>query len=261
MPVIAVVGLKGGSGKSLTTITIAGELARRGRGVDLVDGDPFRAVSRWALEAQCDVHVEALAGALLRPDFLLEHVEQSGHVGIVDTPSMDREKQWNAMMAADVVLIPVIPGVLSTDTLTPTLALVQEAQRLRPWLRVGVFWTRAPRGVTRLAGASLVPRDWLMPVALSERPQHERAMIEGAAVVDLAPRSTAAREVRAFVDAVEAMLPKRIDPSMPRTGLATVAPQRLLFGEVHDATAEDGWAEPTVFIAEEDVLDRAPTDL
>ncbi|MEQ8280159.1 MAG: ParA family protein [Deltaproteobacteria bacterium] len=259
MPVIAVVGLKGGSGKSLTTITLAGELARRGRGVDLIDGDPFRAATRWALETQCDVHVEALAGALLRPDLLLEHIEQSGHVGIVDTPSMDREKQWNAMMASDVVLIPVIPGVLSTDTLTPTLALAQEAQRLRPWLRVGVFWTRGPRGTTRLAGASLVPRDWLMNVALSDRPQHERAMIEGVPVVSIAPRSVAAKEARLFADAVEMMLPKRIDPSMPRTGLPTKTPQTVLLGD--DGEVPDGWAEPTVFMAEEDVLDRAPTDL
>lgn len=251
MPVVAIVGLKGGSGKSLAAISIAGELSRRGHPILLVDGDPHRAASRWVLESAEDILVDPLAGALLRPDCLFEHAERTKRITIVDTPSNDREVQWNAMMAADVVLVPMLPGLLASDALAPTIGLVEEAMTLRPWLRVGAFTTRAPKGAR--AADSIVPNPWRMNALLSERPDHERALLEACPIAVLAPRCKAAREVRALVDELETLLP-------PRAEVGSTEPRRSLQLAPLGEDDLDGWAQPTVFIAEEDVVGRASLD-
>lgn len=251
MPIIAIVGLKGGTGKSFSTIALAGEFVRRERRVMILDGDPSGAASRWVEASDHPVPVDPLCGVLLRPDCLFEHVDRQYRTALVDTAPNDREQQWAALMAADVALLPTTPGALADGGLRSTIALIEEAKQLRPWLTIGAFVTRAPRkrSDTLIDPGRDVPPEWRLEAALSERPQYERAIAEGRTVFDISRRSTAARELVRLADIVEAMLPQRIERrplDLSDASIFDLPEERTTSTSIDHALVSDAWAEPTV---------------
>lgn len=48
MPIIVFGNSKGGAGKTTSAVLLASELAERGAGVTLIDGDPNRPITQWA---------------------------------------------------------------------------------------------------------------------------------------------------------------------------------------------------------------------
>lgn len=207
MSIVAVAGLKGGSGKSLTTITLAGELMRRGRNVMVVDGDRHRAPSRWIARGRPPIQLHTLRAPLLQPDHLVELVTREDRIALIDAPSDDREAQWNVLMAADLALLPNVPSQLSRDAWPSTYQLVLEATRLRPWLKVGVLATGGDATIDANFAPYPIPEEWRWPVQLPRRPQHERALLDALPVGVLAPRSRAAREAAELTNELERRLP------------------------------------------------------
>src|SRR5918999_6163509 len=127
---VAVVNLKGGSGKTLTSFFLATALAGRGRTL-VVDADPQGSALSWAAGAEED------GGALpfvvvglptrdvhrrlkpVAPDY--EHV-------VIDTPPGELGIARSALLAADVALVAVPPTAGGLDRLMPTLELIAEVE-------------------------------------------------------------------------------------------------------------------------------------
>src|SRR4051812_6334711 len=57
---IAVVGRKGGIGKTTVAVHLAGELATQGRRVALIDADPQGSANQWAAPGRLPVSVDHL---------------------------------------------------------------------------------------------------------------------------------------------------------------------------------------------------------
>ncbi len=125
--VIAVSNLKGGVGKSTTSIYLAACAVRTGRGpVVLVDADPQASSAEWLEAAPVD-GVELVEAPTVR--LVGRALEQSRRqLVVVDTPpGAGDEKIVRAVLeAADVVVIPTRAGGPEASRVLATLALVPD---------------------------------------------------------------------------------------------------------------------------------------
>ncbi len=181
-------------------------LLRAGHRTILVDTDPERTCLLWsakAAEANYDgppvVHIE---GRALRKD--LAQVSQSFDAVVIDSPGNNGTEARAAMLVADVVLLPVVPGGPDMWLLQKTIALLDDARQVRPNLRAVVVFNRAD--ATTLARTSRVALEGLevavLEHAITRRVAFGEALLSGQGVVDYAPDSDAARDVRRLTKAL-----------------------------------------------------------
>ncbi len=168
----------------------------------LVDTDLQGTCRAWAAVAADRGYdgppVVALDGRSLRRD--LERVAAGFDVVIIDTSPRLGADLRAAALASDLVLMPVVPGAADVWALRETVAVVEEAQAMRPDIRLGVVLNRAARttltGVTRTALEDLKVQ---VIGTLGDRVAFGEATAAGRGVVVHAPGSKAALEVKALV--------------------------------------------------------------
>jgi chromosome partitioning protein len=140
---IAVANLKGGVGKTVTSVHLATGLGRLGRTV-LVDCDPQGSAVTWAQLAPglpyVTVPLGTASGQVLR-----EVTDGYDHV-VVDTPPGDLVAVRCAVLFAETVLIPVQPTLQDLNRLRPTLELVAGSEQAGHPVSVRVLLTRVRAG-------------------------------------------------------------------------------------------------------------------
>lgn len=199
--VIAAASLKGGSGKTTISTTIAATLHAQRRKVLLVDADPQGTASRWGSEGASTDNppVIAMRAGALRTD--LPRVSKPFEIVVIDAPPRHGGEQRAAMLAAHLVLLPVIPGGADLWALQDTITLLEEARTLRPDLRAAVVCNRLDsrtafsRSLRKALSELPVPA---LRAGLSQRIAHTEAMTAGMGVVAYAPSSQAAKEAQAL---------------------------------------------------------------
>lgn len=200
MITIAFAALKGGVGKSTLSLNLAACLHRAGHRVLVVDADPQGTCGAWAARAaelgRDGPPVVAMTGAALRRD--LPRVGEGYGAVVVDSPSRLGTEARAAMLVADLVLLPVTPGVADVWAARDTVAVLEEARVLRPELAARLVLNRADR-TTLARNAAKAIEDLGVPpidVTIAQRVAIGEATAEGLGVVDYAPTSAAALEVR-----------------------------------------------------------------
>jgi chromosome partitioning protein len=107
LSVIVVAGSKGGAGKTLVSISVAGVLARQGIDVVLIDADPTRAAHRFATVTYEGPPLKVVAeDDEDRLAHLIGDLRQQHRVVLVDTPGFANLASSVAIASADYVLIP-----------------------------------------------------------------------------------------------------------------------------------------------------------
>lgn len=168
---IAIVNQKGGVGKTTTAVYLAAGLHRDGRTL-LVDTDRQQSAVLWSQEdpiwpfpvvarATSDVHRHL---AQLAAGF--DHV-------VLDTPPGDTAVIRSAVMAVDLVIVPVAPTGLDLNRIMPTFELLAEAEPFHPVL-VGVLLTRVRRGTVSARSVREVLAQVGYPVLDTEIPLSEQ---------------------------------------------------------------------------------------
>src|SRR6478735_9045212 len=204
--IVALVGQKGGIGKSTTAIALAMAAMERGLRVLLVDADPQGTVRTWAdvaAENGNPIPTVIAMGATMHKSDQLPSLAKGYDVTIIDTPPRHGDVQRAALMAAQLAVLPCGPSATDAWALASTLDVVNEARTLRSELEAHILITRK-QGRTALGRTA---RDTLaasgLPVLgteLSLRVSYQEAIAAGKAPTSFASKDAAAREVRNLFD-------------------------------------------------------------
>jgi chromosome partitioning protein len=154
---IAVVNLKGGTGKTTTAVYLSCGLAREGKTL-LVDADPQGSALSWT-ELAGQFPAAAVGLPVRDLHRRLPELARSFEHAVIDTPPQDAGIVRSALLAADRILVALSPSLLDMDRLRPTLELIAGAEAFNP-APVSILLTRVRRGTRTAAAASQLLRDW-----------------------------------------------------------------------------------------------------
>jgi len=198
--VLSIVGRKGGCSKSTTAWNLAGVFSER-EPVLLIDADPSGSLAALVRESERLRVLHAPTPAALSS--ALERAERG--LVIVDCPPLLPEPVAAAVARSRLVLVPLMPSPLDLRAAAPIFAALRE-KNAPAHLAVLVKVRAGTRVVdaTRAALADLGART--ARATLGYRVVYQEAAGARKSVVEFAPRSRAAAEIRALAGEVRRAL-------------------------------------------------------
>ena len=211
--IVALLNQKGGVGKTTLALHLAGEWARRGQRVTLIDADPQGSSLDWSAERAREglprlFGIIGLARDTLHrevPEIARDHL----HV-VIDGPPRVAGLMRSAILAADVVLIPVQPSPFDGWASAEMLKLVEEARMFRPNLVARFVMNRAAARtvIARETAETLGDHDPpLLKATVGQRVVFADAAQSGRLAFELDDDSPASREIAALAREVGGLLP------------------------------------------------------
>lgn len=153
MRVIAIVNKKGGAGKTSAAVPLAYAAATEGR-VAVIDLDPTPSASQWISAAS--LISTRLGIYTIRPDDLDQALGEIRAAGvdwvIIDTPPGEKElgTQIQAMVEADLVLIPLHSGSGDVAQVVDTFRAMRAPMKIKPDLKHLVVLNHTRTGVSHV---------------------------------------------------------------------------------------------------------------
>ena len=202
MNVLAIIGQKGGNGKTTIALGLAVVATLRKRQVAVIDLDPQATATNWSDRrareypdlAGAPAVVSCVPGRL--PAMLQAARENGADLAIIDTPGKSTDTLIAAAKAADLVLMPAQPQVFDLDTLESLKAVLALAGN--PGSAVVI--NRAPHyGQRDQEAMRAIAQDFACcPVVLRARAAHGDAGNVGLTAAELEPAGKAAAEMSAL---------------------------------------------------------------
>jgi chromosome partitioning protein len=196
MATIALVGNKGGAGKTTLAVNLASALAKTGSTL-ICDSDPQGSSLQWRLICENEQAPQVIDTAW----DLRQQLEQVGqrheHVLIDCPPSVNAMQTHEALCAADVALIPVQPSPLDLWATVHMDHSIEQARKVNPKLRALIVVNQLePR--TKLSKLVRQGIDELgMPAAqtaIHRRAIYRSCVLEGKSVFEMGKRAQAAAD-------------------------------------------------------------------
>jgi chromosome partitioning protein len=206
--IITVATMKGGSGKSTLASCLAVHWHLRGRHPTLVDADPQRSIARIAARERALGGVSIVDDATEEAANAARRLAGTGGLVIIDTPGFRSRTTLDCLAVADFVLIPVKPSPFDVDRMLDTLnVLTGGTDGPGPLVRCVLTQTTRDSVIARHIRAELSAAG--LPVLNSEmanRVAYPEAMLWGATPSLISWKGSAAREITAIADEVDAVL-------------------------------------------------------
>jgi chromosome partitioning protein len=210
MAIVAVLGRKGGIGKSTIVGNLAAEFAAMGRTVAVLDADPQHSVAAWATQgkgmlAGCVEKVKLDGASALAT--IARKAEKISEIVLIDTPPGMSDAAYQAALVADLVLLPCGPSALDLLPLKATLAQALKARTERrskkPRIRFVPSKVLMSTNLGRRLSSSLEEMGKKVLPPIGQRIVVAEAVAEGLTVCEYAPNSAAHAEFEELAKAVE----------------------------------------------------------
>jgi chromosome partitioning protein len=203
--IVSFLNQKGGVGKTTLAIHVADALARRKQRVLLVDADPQGSALDWAAARRGEslFPVAGLPRASLHKE--LPGLAQGYDAVIIDGPPRVYDVARSAIMASDLVLVPVQPSPYDVWAAKEIIDLMHEAAVFKPGLKSAfainrkIVNTALGRDVVEaLAGYPIR----VMKAAICQRVALAESAAQGRTVFETAPNHPSVSELLALVEEV-----------------------------------------------------------
>jgi chromosome partitioning protein len=205
--IVALLNQKGGVGKTTLSVHLATALAQRGSRVLLVDADPQHSALDWqeARQAEPLIPVVGLPTKDLYRQ-IRQHVPNYDHI-IIDGPPRVNELARAAIIASDLVLIPITPSPYDVWAANEIVTLLNEA---RVYKEVNAAFVISRKIVGTAIGRDVAGAlaDYSIPVltaGVSQRVGFAESAALGSTVLEIEPKGQAAAEINALTDEVLAL--------------------------------------------------------
>lgn len=208
MAVVVIAGRKGGIGKSTIAGNLAAEFFAMGHTVAAIDADPQHSLAAWA-EQGSGMLSRCVEKVKRGPEELRAKVRAAQHavdIVLVDTPPGMLEVAYQAMLLADLVLLPCGPSPLDIFPLKEALGLALKARAERrskkPRIRFVPSKVLKNTNLGRGLSSSLEELGKKVLPGVGQRIIIAEAVMSGLTVREFAPGSTAQEEFESLAKAV-----------------------------------------------------------
>jgi len=208
MKVLAIVGQKGGNGKTTTAIGISVAAFLAGLDVAVIDLDPQTTAANWSDRRGSDTPAVVSCQVGRLPQVLAAAAKDGADLAVIDTPGKSEAALIAAAKAADFVLMPIQPQLFDIETLKN----LKEVLTLAGNPPAAVLVNRAPiqgRRHAETQEAALAYGFEVCPVVIFARTAHGDAGNVGKAAAEHEPNGKAAQEMKELYDYIATALQQR----------------------------------------------------
>lgn len=142
--IISVVSAKGGTGKSTITLNLAGILCSLNQKVLVVDADPQGSIAQWS-EKTAQKELEVLVEASPANNKKLGKIAKKYDYVLFDTPPTFRKRIRTVMSLADILIVPVCPGMADLWSTEKLLEVFFEEKKKKARLDARLLISRVDR--------------------------------------------------------------------------------------------------------------------
>lgn len=180
MKTVAIASAKGGSAKTVTTVTLAWRAAQDFGRVAMIDlnEDQGTLTQWWTLRGRT-VNPYLLRDRTTLEDDIKVLESERYEVCFIDTPPLDMDLIEMAVIVADAVIVPVIPSYFDTSAVDSVVDMCRRRRKPYRFLLCSYDDRKMFAAVNREAKASLAGRGDIIKDHLSYSPKYRLAQIDG----------------------------------------------------------------------------------
>ena len=207
MPVVALIGNKGGAGKTTLCVNLAAALAKNNPSI-IIDADPQQSSAQWSGIADGHPQVSVVDGYQDLGRELIASATATADYCLIDCPPSAQSPQMQkALEIADLAVVPVLPSPLDIWATVHLEEATERALEVNPALKVllviNQFESRTR--LSRLMQRALAEIE--LPSAatfIRRRAVYRHALLEGRTVLDVGSSGrAAAEEIHQLVNEME----------------------------------------------------------